>query len=67
METLDDHACDSNDKKMLAMTETLRAKYLDLKDMTLQAMENYTKIVQTIELVTLLVWEQEMQLTEKNK
>ena len=36
-ETLDDHACDSNNKKMLAMTDTLRAKYLDAKDMTLQA------------------------------
>ena len=52
---------------MLAMTDTLRAKYLDSKDMTLQATESYTKIVQTIELVTLLVWEQEIQLAEKNR
>ena len=67
-ETLDDHACNSNNKKMLAMTETLHAKYLDSKDdMTLQATESYTKIVQTIELVTLLVWEQEIQLAEKNR
>ena len=52
---------------MLVMTETLRAKYLDSKDMTLQATEDYTKIVQTIKPVTLLVWEQEIQLAEKNR
>lgn len=66
-ETLDDHACDSNNKKMLAMTDTLRAKYLDAKDMTLQASENYTKIVQTLEPVTLHIWEDEIQLAEKNR
>ena len=66
-ETLDDHACDSNNKKMLAMTDTLRTKYLDTKVMTLQATENYTKIVQAIEPFTLHIWEQEIQLAEKNR
>jgi hypothetical protein len=66
-ETLDDHACDSNNKKMLAMTDTLRSKYLDAKDMTLQAIDNYSKIVQTLDPVTLHVWEQEIQLAENNR
>jgi hypothetical protein len=66
-ETLDDHACDSNNKKMLAMTDTLRAKYLDAKDVTLQASKNYTKIIQTVEPVTLHIWEEEIQLAEKNR
>jgi hypothetical protein len=66
-ETLDDHACDSNNKKMLAMTETLRSKYLDAKDMTLAAIDNHSKIVQTLDPVTLHVWEQEIQLAEKNR
>jgi hypothetical protein len=66
-ETLDDHACDSNNKKMLSMTDTLRVKYLDSKDMTRQATENYTKIVHTIEPVTLHLWEQEILLAEENR
>ena len=66
-ETLDDHACDSNNKKMLAMTETLRSKYMDAKEMVLQATDNFTKINRTIEPVMLHIWEQEIQLAEKNR
>ena len=66
-ETLDNHACDSNNKKMLSMTDTLRVKYLDSKDMTLQASENYTKIIWTVEPVMLCIWEEEIQLSEKNR
>src|SRR5271168_5183942 len=66
-ETLDDHACDSNNKKMLAMTETLRSKYIDAKEMVLQATDNFTKINRTIEPVMLHIWEQEIQLAEKNR
>ena len=49
------------------MTDTLRVKYLDSKDMTRQATENYTKIVHTIEPVTLHLWEQEILLAEENR
>lgn len=66
-ETLDDHACDSNNKKMLAMTDTLRSKFLDAKDMTLQAKDNYSKIVQTIDPVTLNGWEHEIHNAERNR
>ena len=66
-ETLDNHACDSNNKKMLSMTDTLWDKYLDAKDMILQAKENYTKMVQTIEPTTLHVWEHQIQLAEQNR
>ena len=51
---------------MLSMTDTLRAKYLDSKDMALQASENYTKIIWTVKPVTLCIWEEEIQLTKKN-
>jgi hypothetical protein len=66
-ETLDDHACDSNNKKMLAMTETLREKYLDAKVMVSQAEENYSKIVQSIDPVTFHIWEQEIVRAEKER
>ena len=52
---------------MLSMTDTLRVKYLDSKDMTLQASENYTKIIWTVEPVMLCIWEEEIQLSEKNR
>lgn len=66
-ETLDDHACDSNNKKLLAMTDNLRAKYLDTKDMTSQAAESYTKIARTIAPATLNIWEQQIQLAEHTR
>ena len=66
-ETLDDHACDSNYKKMLSMTDTLRVKSLDAKEMASQAAENYIKIVRTIDKVSLNLWEQEIQLAEKGR
>ena len=49
------------------MTDTLMAKYLDSKDMILQASKNYTKIIHTVEPVILRIWEEEIQLAEKNK
>lgn len=66
-EILDDHACDSNNKKMLSMTNTLRSKYLDTKEMAIEAQENYSKIVQTIDPVTLRIWEQEIVHAEKDR
>ena len=66
-ETLDDHACDSNNKKLLSMTHTLRIKYLDAKEMTKQAEENYSKIVQTIEPVTFRIWEEKILWAEKER
>ena len=49
------------------MTDTLQDKYLDAKDMTLQATENYTKMVQTIKPATLHIWEHQIQLAKQNK
>jgi hypothetical protein len=66
-ETLDDHASDSNNKKLLAMTDTLRDKYMDAKVMIIQAKENYSKIVQTINPVTFHIWEQEIIRAEKSR
>jgi len=59
-ESLDDHACDSNNNKMLAMTETLRSKYLDAKVMTKTAQDNFSKMVQTIDPFTLRIWEEQI-------
>lgn len=66
-EILDDHACDSNNKKLLGMTETLRDKYMDAKVMTIQADGNYSKIVQTIDPVIFNIWEQEVLRAEKDR
>lgn len=66
-ETLDDHACDSNNKKLLAMTDTLRDKYLDAKDMIIEVKDNYLKMVRTIDPVTLNIWEQEILKAEKSR
>lgn len=66
-ETLDDHACDSNYKKMLGMTDTLREKYLDAKVMIVQAKDNYSKIVLTIDPATFRIWEQEILRAEKDR
>ena len=65
--TLDDRACDSNNKKLLAMTDTLREKYLDAKVMIIQSEENYSKIVQTIDPVIFHIWEQEILRAEKDR
>lgn len=66
-EVLDDHACDSNYKKLLGMTDTLREKYLDSKDMTIKAEENYSKLIQTIDPTTLNIWEQHIIRAEKER
>jgi hypothetical protein len=66
-ETLDDHACDSNNKKLLGMTETLREKFLDSKSMTLKATENYSKIVQAIDPVIFHIWEEEILRAERDR
>jgi Kyakuja-Dileera-Zisupton transposase len=63
-EILDDHACDSNNKKLLGMTETLRIKFHDANDMVTQADEYYSKIVQNIEPVTLMLWDEEIRQAE---
>ena len=52
---------------MLAMTDTLRAKYLDAKAMTLQASGNYQKFADTIETDMIHIWQQEIQLAERNR
>ena len=48
------------------MTVTLREKYLDSKTMNLKASENYSKMVQGIDLVTLHIYEEEIKRAEKD-
>lgn len=66
-ETLDDHACDSNYKKILSMTETLCSKYLDAQDMVSQAEEYYSNIVKNIPPVNLWMWEKEIEKAEAER
>jgi hypothetical protein len=59
-EMLDDHACDSNHKKLLSMTETLRSRHLDAATIVTQADEYYHDIVKSVDRETLLIWEKEV-------
>jgi hypothetical protein len=49
------------------MTDTLRGKFLEAKVMTVKAEENYTKIVQTVDPVTLNIWEQQILRAESER
>ena len=63
-EMLDDHACDSNHKKMLSMTENLRAKYMDATTMSSQSDLYYLEITRTIAESTFTAWEDEVKTAE---
>jgi hypothetical protein len=59
-EMLDDHACDSNHKKMLAMPETLRSRLLEANEMVHNTDQYYVELSNTVARETLLQWEQEI-------
>jgi hypothetical protein len=63
-EMLDDHACDSNNKKWLSMTENLRTKYMDSTAISSQTDIYYLDIMRTIDGSTLKEWEDEVKLAE---
>jgi hypothetical protein len=63
-EMLDDHACDSNHKKLLLMTQNLRTRYMDATTMTSQAEHYYLDVACTIDHVTLTMWEGEIRNAE---
>jgi hypothetical protein len=66
-EMLDDHACDSNHKKMLSMTENLRAKYMDATTMSSQSDLYYLEITQTVDQSTFMAWEDEVKAAEARR
>jgi hypothetical protein len=61
---LDDHACDSNHKKMLSMTQNLCEKYMDATAMCSNTDLYYLEITCTVEHSTLTVWEDEVKAAE---
>jgi Kyakuja-Dileera-Zisupton transposase len=64
-EVLDDHACDSNHKKMLSMADTLRRRFLDATTMVNQADLYYLEITRTIDPAALRKWEHEVKSAER--
>ena len=66
-EMLDNHACDSNHKKLLAMTENLREKYMDATTTSSQTDLYYLDITRTVDQLTLTTWEDEVKVTEAKR
>ena len=66
-ETLDDHACDSNHKKLLSMTDNLQTRYLDAITMAGQTDVYYLDVARTVDPATLKTWEDEVRSTEGNR
>ena len=66
-EMLDDHACDSNHKKMLSMADTLRRRYLDATNMVGQADLYYLEITRTVDPASLTTWEHEVKVAEQQR
>ena len=61
---LDDHACNSNYKKLLSMTDNLHAKYMDATTMSSQTDLYYLDITRTVEPATLTLWDDEVRVAE---
>lgn len=66
-EILDDHACDSNHKKLLGMTETLQTRYKDATAMAEQADAYYLELSQSVDMGTIHTWEKEIREAEDNR
>ena len=66
-EMLDDHACDSNHKKMLSMTENLRVKYMDATTTSSQTDLYYLDVSRTVDQSTLTAWEDEVKAAEASR
>ncbi|KAF8964535.1 hypothetical protein BDZ97DRAFT_1918967 [Flammula alnicola] len=59
-EMLNNHACDSNHKKTLAMTATLCSRSLDAKAMVAQTDKYYAELSATVDSQTMNTWENEV-------
>ncbi|KDR67377.1 hypothetical protein GALMADRAFT_79915 [Galerina marginata CBS 339.88] len=66
-EILDDHACDSNHKKLVAMTEVLRAKFFDATNMVAQADKYYLEIAAAVPQDSLHSWNRDIVNVERQR
>jgi hypothetical protein len=66
-EMLDDHCCDSNHKKMLAMTETLAARFAEATSMVSKADSYYLNVTRTVDRDNISMWETEVKAAEANR
>ena len=63
-EILDDHCCDSNYKKMLAMTETLCSRYITAKKTVKSSDLYFCNLRDTVPPAILTAWEAEVKAAE---
>jgi hypothetical protein len=63
-EMLDDHAWDSNHKKLLCMAETLRSRFMDANTMVDQTDAYYLDITSSINREICQIWEEEIKVAE---
>lgn len=66
-EVLDDHACDSNHKKMLSMPETLHARYFDAVASVTVADSYFVEITSSVEPRFIAQWEADIKSAEENR
>ena len=63
-EMLDDHACDSNHKKTLSMSETLCSRFMDVNTMVDQTDAYYLDITGNVNREICQIWEEEIKVAE---
>ena len=63
-EMLDDHACDSNHKKMLSMSETLHSRFMNANTMVDQTDAYYLDITGNVNREIYQIWEEEIRVAE---
>jgi Kyakuja-Dileera-Zisupton transposase len=63
-EMLDDHACDSNHKKMRSMTDNLQARYMDATIMVRETDIYYHEVTRTVDRGIITVWAGEVKAAE---
>jgi hypothetical protein len=66
-EILDDHTCDSNHKKMLAVTNDLRTRHMEATAMSSQTEMYYLDVGRTIDPATLATWDTEIKAAEATR
>lgn len=66
-EMLDDHTCDSNHKKLLAMSETLCHRHLEAQAMMRDADQYYLDITGTADDQNLFSWTKEIEAAESSR
>jgi hypothetical protein len=66
-EILDDHTCDSNHKKMLAVTNDLRTRHMEATTMSSQTEMYYLDVGRTVDPATLATWDTEIKAAEATR